>query len=43
MVRFMTENRIEDPKEIQKFDRLGYVYRGDLSSDTEYIFERTET
>lgn len=43
MVRFMAENRIEDPIEIQKFDRLGYVYRGDLSSDTEYIFERTET
>ncbi len=40
MVRFMAENQIEDPKEIQKFNRLGYVYREDLSSDTEYIFER---
>lgn len=40
MVRFMAENRIEDPKGIQKFDRLGYVFRADLSSDTEFVFER---
>ncbi len=40
MVRFMAENSIEDPVEIQKFDRLGYVFRGNLSSDEEYVFER---
>ena len=40
MVRYMAEHRIEEPKEIQKFDRLGYVYREELSSDTEYVFER---
>ena len=40
MVRFMTENNIENPVEIQKFDRLGYSFRSDLSSDSEYIFER---
>ena len=40
MVRYMAENDIEDPAEIQKFDRLGYHFRGDLSSETEYIFER---
>lgn len=40
MVRFMAENNIEDPVEIQKFDRLGYEFREGLSSDTEYIFER---
>ena len=40
MVRFMAENRIEDPEEIRRFDRLGYVFRGELSSDTEYVFER---
>ena len=33
-------DQIEDPIEIRKFDRLGYVFRGDLSSDKEYIFER---
>lgn len=40
MVRFMAENRIEEPQDMKKFDRLGYVFRQDLSSDTEYVFER---
>ena len=40
MVRFMAENSIENPEDIKKFDRLGYAFRHDLSSDTEYIFER---
>ena len=40
MVRFMAENNIANPIEIQKFDRLGYFFRSDLSSDTEYVFER---
>ena len=40
MVRFMAENNIENPVEIQKFDRLGYSFRSDLSSDSEYVFER---
>ena len=40
MVRFMAENSIENPEDIKKFDRLGYAFRYDLSSDTEYIFER---
>lgn len=40
MVRYMAEKKIENPKEIQGFDRLGYVFRADLSSDKEYVFER---
>ena len=40
MVRFMAENNIENPVEIQKFDRIGYSFRSDLSSDSEYVFER---
>ena len=40
MVRFIAENNIENPVEIQKFDRLGYSFRYDLSSDSEYVFER---
>ena len=40
MVRFMAENNIDNPVEIQKFDRLGYSFRSDLSSDSEYVFER---
>ena len=40
MVRFMAERRIENPTDIQKFNRLGYRFREDLSSEKEYIFER---
>ena len=40
MVRYMAENKITDPKEIRKFDRLDYIYREDLSDDTEIVFER---
>lgn len=40
MVRFMAENHIENPEEIKRFNRLGYVFRDDLSSETEYVFER---
>ena len=40
MVRFMAENNIENLVEIQKFDRLGYSFRSDLSSDSEFVFER---
>ena len=40
MVRFMAENNIENPLDIKKFDRLGYLFRSDLSSETEYVFER---
>ena len=40
MVRFMAENRIENPEDIKEFDRLGYSFRSDLSSDAEYVFER---
>ncbi len=40
MVRFMAENQIEDSEEIKRFDRLGYVYRDDLSGDREIVFER---
>ena len=40
MVRYMAENKIENPKEIRNFDRMGYVFRADLSTEKEYIFER---
>ncbi len=40
MVRFMAENNIENPVDIKKFDRLGYIFRSDLSSDSKYVFER---
>jgi cytoplasmic iron level regulating protein YaaA (DUF328/UPF0246 family) len=40
MVRYMAENGIEDPGDIKNFDRLGYVYRDDLSNAAEIVFER---
>ncbi len=40
MVRYMAENGIENPAEIKNFNRLGYIFRDDLSSETEYVFER---
>ena len=43
MVRYMAEREIENPEDIQKFDRLGYTFRGDLSSESVYIFERKFT
>lgn len=40
MVRFMAEKQITDPKDIKAFHRLGYVFRQELSSETEFVFER---
>jgi len=40
MVRYMADFQVEDPEEIKKFDRLGYTYRDDLSSDEEFVFQR---
>lgn len=40
MVRFMAENHIEEPEAIKSFDRLDYVFREDVSSESEFVFER---
>ena len=40
MVRFMAENRIEEPEEIKSFDRLEYHFREELSTEREYVFLR---
>ena len=40
MVRFMAENNIENPKDVREFNRLGFIYRDDISSEKEYVFER---
>ncbi len=42
MVRFMAENNIENPKDIREFNRLGFIYRDDISSKKEYVFERIQ-
>ncbi|MEE1304644.1 MAG: peroxide stress protein YaaA [Agathobacter sp.] len=38
MVRFMAENNIQDPDDIKKYNRMGYTYRADLSSEIEFVF-----
>ena len=40
MVRYMAEKEIENHEDVQTFDRLGYNFRRDLSSEIEYVFER---
>jgi UPF0246 protein EUBREC_1226 len=40
MVRFMAENKIENPEDIKKFDRLCYIFREDLSNNVKFVFER---
>ena len=40
MVRFMAENRIEEPEEIRQFSVMGYRFSEALSSEKEYIFVR---
>ncbi|MCI8286937.1 MAG: peroxide stress protein YaaA [Lachnospiraceae bacterium] len=42
MARFMAEERVENPVDIKKYNRLGYVFREGLSTETEYIFERVK-
>ena len=38
MVRYMAENAVKDTGELKHFDRLGYRFREELSSEREYIF-----
>lgn len=42
MVRFMAEREVEEPEELQKFDRLGYRYSKELSDEKIYVFLRKE-
>lgn len=38
MVRWMAENSVTIPNDIKKFDRLGYSYHKELSTDTHFVF-----
>lgn len=40
MVRFMAQNEIMKPEDMQTFDRLGYRFDRALSTATEYVFIR---
>ncbi len=38
MVRYMAENRITEPEQMKAFDRLGYRFHAELSSEDKYAF-----
>ena len=38
MVRFMAKNNISEIEDIRRFDRLGYKYNIEKSTDTKYVF-----
>ncbi|MGM9613367.1 MAG: peroxide stress protein YaaA, partial [Butyricicoccus sp.] len=42
MVRYMAENRIETPEQIQSFDRQGYRFAPEESNQTTYLFIKEE-
>lgn len=42
MVRFMAEKQIENPVEIQTFNRLGYSFCPEFSGERKYVFVRTK-
>ncbi|MBQ9840463.1 MAG: peroxide stress protein YaaA [Erysipelotrichaceae bacterium] len=38
MVRYMAENQIENLEQIKQFNRLGFTYSSELSTNTHYVF-----
>ncbi|MBR5534443.1 MAG: peroxide stress protein YaaA [Ruminiclostridium sp.] len=42
MVRFMAETRAEHPEQLKSFDRMGYRYSAEDSTDTNYVFIKEE-
>lgn len=41
MVRFMAEKAVEDLDEIKEFNRLGFVYRDELSDEKTFVFVKS--
>lgn len=42
MVRYLAENQAEEPEKIKGFDRLGYRFTEELSTEKEYVFLKQE-
>ncbi len=42
MVRYMAENQIENLEQIKQFNRLGFTYSSELSTNTHYVFIKGE-
>ncbi len=43
MVRYMAEEKITEPDRMKNFDRLGYIFREDLSGENNFVFERIKS
>ena len=43
MVRWLAGNQVEDAEQVKEFDRLGYRFAEELSSDREFVFAGTGT
>lgn len=41
MVRFLASQKAAKPEEIKRFDRMGYRFRGEYSTESQYIFTTT--
>ena len=42
MVRWLSENQIEEPEEIKNFHSLNYAFREEYSSEREFVFLEKE-
>jgi len=40
MARYIIQNRIDQPEALKDFDAGGYMYRADLSNETDWVFTR---
>ena len=38
MVRYLAEHQVEEPERIKSFDRLGYHFAEEQSTEKEYVF-----
>ena len=41
MVRFLASHRAAEPEEIKQFDRMGYQFREEYSTESQYVFTTT--
>lgn len=43
MIRFRAENNIENIEEFKKFNRLGYEYKNELSTENSFVFIKSKS
>ena len=40
MINLLVKIFVKNPEDIKNFNRLGYVFRDDISTESEYYFEK---